>query len=283
MRLPQLIAFALMTLPRLAQPCSLAFGPANPELPPESAVVGPSPVLLLEGRNLFDNSGNALAVEPLTDGPLVGLVGALEEPLELVRPRAPLAAGEYRLAFSDGSGERRFTVADNLVSITPAVVEVDLRFVVERPIDDGGVGCVGGSSCDGVTITRLEVIPRPAGAAGYLITLSSASGEGSRLVAAPSFSDNIDFGFLREIGVFGQEEICVSVTPVAGDGTLGSATNAGCIDPNDDKDSRVEDHRGGCSAAGGSLRLEQLLALGALGMLVVRDRRHRRKLVERRL
>lgn len=261
-----------VAVPRIAFPCSLAEGVAPPELPADGSTVGPLPVLLL-GREygpqepLLDSAGDEVLVVAIEGGPLEGATGMFDERLYFFRPAAPLAPGDYTV------GYQRFTVSAEAAA-NAELSSVDLHLVIERPLDSGG--CSYGSSCDGVTITALELAfdrsVEPAD--NVLIQVSSSAGETRRLVRSAGYGE-----WDLSLWTDAERETCVTVTPVAADGKLGQPVSAGCVDPDDPDDPRVEDHR---AAAGCSVRTPRaattgaLLALSIAGIGVVTRRRRRR-------
>jgi hypothetical protein len=260
-----LLLLALLIHSRPAWPCSPVHDNGSDViLPAEGAVVGQYPLLVDpwgSGLALRDSRGLEMAVEPFTGSDLTGVLGSISQPLGLFVPSAPLPAGAYRWGHPDDSGGVRFTVSEAPPEpAAPAFSDVRLRLVVRKPIESSG--CGGASSCDGTTISFLDV--EPAGAResdAFLVTLGGGDAP-DRYLVSPGYGGGTITFHHRQSGSLAEQPTCVTVQALEADGSLGEPVDAGCVDPDDDGDPRVHnyDRRAGCAALGAQAPMWLVLA-----------------------
>lgn len=79
--------------------------------------MGAQPILVNDGdgnTNLLDPNGDAVVVEEVTAGELVGARDSYDEELRPYRPASPLTTGQYAVISSDGSRVVNFQVDDSM-------------------------------------------------------------------------------------------------------------------------------------------------------------------------
>lgn len=270
-----LVAVASVALaPVRAAACSIMLLPMATALPPAGATLGPRPLLLaLPGQGNLVPLSDDLVGEPIAlvrdealDGVLLDGQG-----LEGWRPRDPLAAGTYLWGGVSG-GPVTLHVDPTLAPAAPPARGTSLHVTLTEPAGQESCGTI--DSCDDIDFTRLVVTlaaPAPDAdpASRYLLEVTSRkSGASRRALVTPDAtaadgSQSISL-WDRWAGLpsLKSARTCVTLTPVADDGTLGAKVDLGCVDPDGD-DPRVSDDRG-CAVAGSSDTLPLVLAVLAL-------------------
>lgn len=246
-------------------------GPARAcSLVPQSSVGASSPIS--GPRPLFaSDSGRALQVlDPLgqpvvleeVDPPagLGGVTGPNERPIIWLRPRDPLAPGEYDLGW-------RGRLVVRTASSAPPAIRSFSEPIVSGPAEEDEEGCfMEEDSCGPISTVELalEAEGPDEGPPRYLLTLTGEDGETSRwLVQDPFRPSGLRFYGLDPGYDMLEEVVCARAAVVSAEGAVGPAVEVGCTRPPGSAD--------GCTSAPFGRKIPTLFAL-ALGLALFRLR-----------
>lgn len=275
------LVFGALTAAGPARPCSLVEGPEPGLLPAPGSTTGPLPALLaavgIEPTlvRFGDPEGTPIPLVP--DETLASLFIRFQL-TRAWRPAAPLPSGQYRFMTGfdfEFPSDTSFFVDAALAPEVLTLSDVTLLVTLDEPESPG---CGSFTSCDDVDFTKLELsFPSTVPTDTFRLEIRNPKTGRRRLelVALPGFGSPAPSILVwdnpqRFPGSFKRDELCLSLTPISEDGTLGTLFDLGCFDPNRRGDPRILDQRGGCST-GHAGELSMLMWLVAV--LALRARR----------
>ena len=228
-------------------------------------------LITLTTPNLTDEDGNDVALVPdeaFADMAHSWLLGVTPSAW---RPASPLAAGEYLWAWHRENGPRRLFVDPDLLPETPPTfTDATFKVIIDRADDEA---VCSESECRAGDTTRVQVsFMAPTGSPLMLVDVSGPA----RTERTTLLKRTEDEGFTHKLEdlssvyfsglTFGKDIVCVGLSPVAEDGTVGERIDLGCSNPKTG-DNFTDLDGEGCAPASTT---NAWVVLGALALIVRR-------------